>query len=417
MEAPRFLPFFAMRKLKQVLNNLGPGLLLAATGIGVGDMVAATVVGAKYGFILIWALAAGVLLKFIITEGLARWQLATGTTLMEGWRDHLPPAVLLAFFGYFLIWTYFVSAALVVTSAMVPAALFPGSSQPMWGFLHAILAAVLVYWGTYERFVQIMKFMVALMFSSLISANLLILYSGARWTPTEPAEISFVYALSLIGGVGGTVTLLSYGYWMREAGRSSPSDLWVCRVDLGVGYAVTGIFGVCMVIIGSNIEIEGQGTELLVTLSNRLAESLGPIGKWVFLIGAFGAVFSSLLGVWQAVPYLFADCWRLLRSKVYKDEVSRATAVNTQSLPYQSYLLALAGIPMLGLFWSFQEVQKLYTVTGALFFPFLALALLVFNGRTDWVGPRFKNRLPTTFSLLAILAFFAWVAVKRFAAT
>ena len=236
-----------MRKLKQVLNDLGPGLLLAATGIGVGDMVSATVVGAKYGFVLIWALAAGVLLKFIITEGLARWQLATGTTLMEGWRDHLPPAVLLAFFGYFLIWPYFVSAALVVTSALVPAALFPGSSQPMWGVLHAILAAVLVYWGSYERLVQIMKFMVGLMFSSLILANVLILYSGARWAPTEPSEFSFVYALSLIGGVGGTVTLLSYGYWMREQRWEGTGRVKTVRSDLGVSFVIVFIFSFCLI--------------------------------------------------------------------------------------------------------------------------------------------------------------------------
>jgi hypothetical protein len=53
-------------------------------------MVSSTIAGAEYGLTLIWALAAGVVLKFAITEGAARWQLGTGNTLMEGWRDHLP---------------------------------------------------------------------------------------------------------------------------------------------------------------------------------------------------------------------------------------------------------------------------------------------------------------------------------------
>ena len=42
-------------------RGLGPGLLLAATGIGAGDMVAASIAGAEYGLTLVWALAAGVL--------------------------------------------------------------------------------------------------------------------------------------------------------------------------------------------------------------------------------------------------------------------------------------------------------------------------------------------------------------------
>ena len=102
------------------LSDIGPGLLLAATGIGVGDMVSSTIAGAEYGLTLVWALAAGVILKFAITEGAARWQLGTGNTLIEAWRDHLPRAVVLAFFIYFIVWSYFVSSALVAASALVP---------------------------------------------------------------------------------------------------------------------------------------------------------------------------------------------------------------------------------------------------------------------------------------------------------
>ena len=61
-------------------------------------MVASTIAGAEYGITLVWALAAGVVVKMAITEGGARWQLATGTTLVEGWRNHLPRAGVLAFF-------------------------------------------------------------------------------------------------------------------------------------------------------------------------------------------------------------------------------------------------------------------------------------------------------------------------------
>ena len=56
----------------------------------------------------------------------------------------------------------------------------------------------------------------------------------------------------------------------------------------------------------------------------------------------------------------------------------------------------------------------LYTVTGALFFPFLALALLIWNGRSDWVGVRFKNRPLTSIALVGVLLFFSSIAVRRF---
>ena len=47
-------------------------------------------------------------------------------------------------------------------------------------------------------------------------------------------------------------------------------------------------------------------------------------------------------------------------------------------------------------------------VVGAWFVPILVLLLL--NGRPDWVGERYRNRLPTTVALLGTLLFVGWIA-------
>jgi len=66
---------------------------------------------------------------------------------------------------------------------------------------------------------------------------------------------------------------------------------------------------------------------------------------------------------------------------------------------------------MVGLFTSFREVQKLYTVTGAFFIPFLAVGLLLLNSHSKWIGQQFKNGWPTNVSLIATIAFFLWAAI------
>ena len=53
------------------LKLAGPGLVVAATGIGSGDVVSATVGGARYGVTLLWAIAAGAFFKFVLSEGIA----------------------------------------------------------------------------------------------------------------------------------------------------------------------------------------------------------------------------------------------------------------------------------------------------------------------------------------------------------
>jgi Mn2+/Fe2+ NRAMP family transporter len=212
--------------------------------------------------------------------------------------------------------------------------------------------------------------------------------------------------VSLIGGIGGTLTVLSYGYWMREEGRTQPEDLRTCRIDLAAAYFMMALFGILMIIVGQTVKLEGEGTSMLVVLSDQLGEQLGPAGKWLFLVGTFGTVFSSLLGVWQATPYLFAECWRL---GVRRD----SNAVDTRAPTYRGFLLVLAFVPMIGLFASFRDVQQLYTFIGAYIFPTLALVLIVFNSRSAWVGQRFKNR-PWTIAMLAgVLVFFTWLAIEN----
>ena len=62
------------------LMLIGPGLAVAATGVGAGDLLAAMLAGAEFREILLWVIVAGALLKLALNEGVARWQLATGST-------------------------------------------------------------------------------------------------------------------------------------------------------------------------------------------------------------------------------------------------------------------------------------------------------------------------------------------------
>ena len=64
-----------------------------------------------------------------------------------------------------------------------------------------------------------------------------------------------------------------------EERRTGPGELPLCRLDLGLGYAMTALFGVAMVIIGSTVQIEGRGADLLVVLAQRLEQPLGPVGR------------------------------------------------------------------------------------------------------------------------------------------
>ena len=396
---------------------LGPGLLLAATGVGGGDLATATFVGGVLGTTVLWAIALGAFMKFVVTEGLARWQLATGETLIEGVVRRLGPVVVWIFLPYFLLWSFFVGSAQMSANgislhAMIPVFENANTGKVVFGVLSSLLGLAIVLRGGYRWFDIAMKICIGVMFVT-VAITAVALWPGTGsvvrglLVPTLPRTDpeAIVWTVSLIGGIGGTLTVLSYGYWMREVGRTHPSDLRTCRIDLAASYFMMALFGILMVIVGQTVKIEGEGTGMLIVLSDRLGEELGPAGKWLFLVGTFGTVFSSLLGVWQAAPYLFAECWRL---GVRRDP----NPVDTRAPTYRWFLLVLAFVPMIGLFASFRDVQQIYTFIGAYIFPMLALVLIVFNSRAAWVG-RFKNHPVTIVVLAAVLVFFTWLAVEN----
>jgi Mn2+/Fe2+ NRAMP family transporter len=408
-------------KRRNLLTMLGPGIVLAATGVGAGDLATGALTGEKLGVAVLWAVAVGSALKFLLSEGLARWQLATGQTLLEGAAGNLGAAAMWVFLGYFLAWTFLVALALmsacgVVTHAMLP--IFDASTdKALYGCLYSALAVALVRIGGYPLFEKLMSVCIAVMFCVVAATAVAIRPAWSEvlrgvFVPTVPqiAGEGLQWTVALMGGIGGTVTILCYGYWIREEGRRGPDDLFACRVDLAAAYAMTALFGMAMVVIGSRIDVEGGGSTLIVKLAERLEETFGPVGRWAFLAGAWGAVFSSLLGVWQAAPYLFADVCALLRfgaGETGDPSDKSRPPVDTASRAYRWYLYAMATIPAVGLFFiEFRTVQKTYAILGAAIMPLLALVLLLLNGRARRIGPRWKNSLLTNVLLVAAVVLF-----------
>ncbi len=407
---------------KNLVSTIGPGILVAATGVGAGDLATGAFTGTKLGLAILWAVVLGAFFKFVLNEGLTRWQLATGDSLLEGAMSRFGRPAQYGFLVYFLAWSFMVAAALmsacgVAAHAILPLYHDPSTGKITYGIVLSLIGAALVRLGGYRLFEKVMNVCIGLMFVTVVVTAVLLkpswgkLMTGLLW-PTIPqfgAE-GLAWTIALMGGVGGTVTVLCYGYWIREKERFNDDDLRVCRIDLAIAYAMTALFGLAMVVIGSTIQVEGSGATLVIKLADKLVQEVGLIGKWAFLLGAWGTVFSSLLGVWQSVPYLFADLWGMM----YKGQLSKKRSVDTHSKFYRWYLYAIATIPMVGLWVGFANMQKLYAIVGALFIPMLALTLLLLNGRAKWVGERYRNHPLTSIILLVILLFFlvvGWLTI------
>lgn len=393
---------------------IGPGLAVAATGVGAGDMIAAAVAGTKYTIAVVWIIFAGAILKYSLNEGIARWQFATGTTMIEGWMKHLPKSVSVYFLIYLVLWSFIVGGALMSSCGVAANSLFPQLPVYAWAIIHSILGIFLVIVGKYKLFENAVKIFIAIMFFTLIICAILVIPEldfsvfkiGSEYLPTGSAKI----LIGVLGGVGGSVTLLSYGYWLRESKLTTKKDYRDSKIDLFIAYAFTGIFGVAVLIIAASVVTDGStGSKLILEIATKLEDKIGETGKYIFLIGFWGAVASSLLGVWQGVPYLFSDFMKTWK----QNQENEKSTKNLYNKNYYLYLLYIGIIPMLLLFFDRPIwIIIIYSIVGAFFMPFLAVVLLILNNKTEFVG-EYKNTKVINFLLIVCLLLFGYLCVNE----
>ncbi|AVZ75035.1 iron transporter [Streptomyces lunaelactis] len=409
---------------KSSWKYIGPGIVVAATGVGAGDLVATLIAGSNFGYTLLWAAVIGCLVKISLAEAAGRWHLSTGRTLFDGWTD-LGRWTTWFFVVYVVVWGFVYGAAAMSSSGLPLQALFPDvMGLKWWAMLTGVVGLVFVWFNKYEVFEKVMTVLVGVMFvvtvylAIRVTPNLGDAFAGLL--PVLPDEKdSILNTLGLIGGVGGTITLAAYGYWVNAKGWTNSGWMKVMRLDNRVAYVTTGIFVVAMLFVGaemlhsSGVAI-ASGDKGLIQLSDILADRYGSATAKLFLIGFFATSFTSLIGVWHGVSLMFADFverYRKDRAGASETELSGeavAAGRREKSVPFRAYLLWLTFPPMILLF---QEqpfrLVIIYGVLGAAFMPFLALTLvwLLNSSRTprEWRNGMLSNAMLVIAGLLFLV--------------
>ena len=400
---------------KPTWKVVGPGLVVAATGVGAADMVATLVAGSRFGYALLWAVIVGVILKIVLVEGAGRYTLATGKTIFEGWRS-LGRWTTWYFGPYIIIWGFVYGATAMSSAALPLAALFPMVPLTVWAVIMGLAGFTMVWLGKYTVFERITAVLVGIMFVTVVglaviaAPNIPELLSGL--IPLIP-EGGIIYTLALAGGVGGTITLAAYGYWLREKGWITPKWMRVMRIDNTMAYVMTGIFVIAMLIVGAEV-VRAAGVSLsagdagLIDLTQVLKDRYGDVVGVGFLIGFWAASFSSIIGVWNGVSLMFADFWGHMRKKPagHPDTM-------TGGKYFKFYLLWLTFPPMI-LFLLGKPIGLIlaYGVLGALFMPFLALTLLgLLNGKR--IPKQWANKVHTNIALGITALLFLILGVQQ----
>jgi Mn2+/Fe2+ NRAMP family transporter len=315
--------------LRRLQAAFGPGLLWAATAIGVSHLVQSTRAGASAGFALAGVILIALVLKYPFFEYGPRYAAATGRSLIEGY----------ARIGRWALWLYL--AITVSTMAVVPPAVVMFTAY-LVGFTFGldwplpVLAAVvtapvaaLLWWGRFRGLDLSIKLIVALLaVSTLLAAAVSLPRADLSTLALWPAEavgtaVPFVFLLALAGWMpSGMDSAVWSSLWTLAKNDASgkPCSVETARQDFAVGYAGTGVLAFAFLTLGAGVMFGSgetfapQGPVFSTQLVDLYSATLGAWTRPVVLVAVVTTMLSTTMTVLDGGPRAIERSILVLRS-------------------------------------------------------------------------------------------------------
>ena len=402
------------RRLPFSTKSLGPGIVFALTVIGAGDIVSNAAAGADYRYSLIWALAVTLVFRYVWVGTAAKYVLVTGESLLQGY-DRIGRWVSPLLLGSILLLRHVSNLYKILLVGTVFDLFVPlptESSSAIWSVILTTLGFAMMFWGGYPLIERFFKFLLlllggALVFGAVLSKpDLSELLRGAL-IPSFPGrsggyDIVFLL-MALIGTEAGSMTNVTYTYFMHEKGWVGRADLPRQRFDL--------MFSVgCMFAMGALVQIAAAGTlgrqglslESTGDLLRILGESQGSVGLAVFGLGLLAAVFTGFVGGTTGYALIVTDIVRNVLPGKCGREASPVRDFRRDAV-YRTCVAFWSFSPLYILFLDVRPIWLLLAASafGVIAIPFLAFFLLRIASDRTLLG-RHANHWLTNL-LLALL--------------
>ena len=416
--------------LLTALRKIGPGIILAGTIVGSGELLLTTSLGAKHGFVFLWLILFSCVIKVFVQTELGRYAISSGKPTLGALNELGGPRL----GAQWIVWWWFVMMCTTIfqlgamtgtvgqslnlafpTVSPIVADQFRSSipylaetidarPEHPWAILTCVAAILLLWSGSYRRIESVTTFLVVSLTIVTVTAAFALPATKfpIPWNEVirgltfgVPAEgIAVAFGVFGITGVGAS-ELFYYPYWCLEkgyaryAGRCNDSPEWAHRargwirvmyLDAWVSMIVFTISTVAFYFMGATVlhpqNLHPQGKDMILTLSRMFVDSFGTWTQIAFLVGAGAVLFKTLYLSSAGNGRLVADLLSLSGIVRYRIPTQRARAIHWISL--------LIPVIALLLFLTFKEPKWMVVVGGfgqALTLPIITAATIYFRYR------------------------------------
>ncbi|MEU8352792.1 Nramp family divalent metal transporter [Streptomyces sp. NPDC048845] len=421
------------RTFRERLRYLGPGIVLTASVVGSGELLVTTSLGAKAGFVLLWLVIIGALVKVWVQVELARWTILNGGTALAGYGAVRPRIGRMGWINWLWIGLdtakNFQRGGVIGGAAAACSIAWPiagaelsRTSLVLWTVVITVVSVLLMSSSRYSVVERVTTISVALFTTSTFALVLALPFTSYSYSAADfGTGLSFAIpagalglALAMFGSTGvGADDMTNYTYWCLEKGYArwtGPDDgteeralraegwLKVMQLDVLVSWVICTLTTLAFYIVGASVlapqNAVPEGNDVITTVSRIYTDTLGSWAEVAFLVGAVAVLFSTHVAAVAAVPRLWTNTLGPMGVIDWND-----LAVRTRWVRIFTVVLPAVWAAMYLFVQSPLLLLKIGAIGNAIFL--LAVLIAVWQLRTTEVDRRFRSGSWTT-AVLAV---------------
>jgi Mn2+/Fe2+ NRAMP family transporter len=341
----------------KLMSRLGPGIMLAATAVGVSHLVYSTQAGGNYGFSLAGLIVLIVLLKYPAFRFAVDYASATGRSLVTGYSKISRIALAWLVVGFFVDMFIATGAVALVTAGLIISVFgLPFSGPQVAVGLMVISAAILIN-GQYSRAERIVKVLVLVFTVLAVVAtvfSLPLLGSGDRGVlaALTPDRSLALFVIAMAGWMPmPTNGAVMYSKWICEkrSAVGASFDHKGAVADFKIGYGLTLVLALSFLVMGTAVLFE-TGREVPSSAAGFASELFGifttVIGQWVYpviSIAGIAVIWSTQIALMDACPRVTGRLFNIISGKPDDAPIRFASFLVLQVVGVTVMLLLLMG--------------------------------------------------------------------------
>ena len=391
------------------MRRFGPGMLVAAAFIGPGTVTTASIAGANFGFVLMWALLLSIIVTFVLQEMSSRLGIVSGLGLSEALRSSINNHFLKVFLMILIVSALGIGNAAFevgnITGAAIGLSQISNLSISSSVLIVGILVLILLGTRIFKMLEQILTVLVVIMSLLFLLTMITIEIDYSKllrglFIPTVTAS-SLLTIMALIG-----TTVVPYNLFLHaDASKRKWKDqelnqaLNNSRVDTAISIGLGGLITLAIMstsavaFFGSSMEISSEN------LARQLEPILGSYSSYIFNFGLFVA------GITSAVTAPLAASIAVTEALGWKNDPS--------SFRFKLVWIIILLIGVLFAYFGTKPLQAILfaQATNALLLPFLALFLFYVVNNSRLMGSH-KNTI--TINMIALIIIMAVVLLSSY---